>query len=242
MGILQYREVDWDDLGGDARSQDMSWRELLAWCLGFVVLLTFILYLLPLNDLLLSPSELVAKHPRTYAWLNRCDVACEQDVNIEYLALQRQCGALTALYADDRQPQLLSWRLAVDDRASALGCEGFPHELGAIRSSVKQIEQDRGSIVEQTRYEREQLMLDAQAQEIARYEQSLAEGKLLQFVSRIAQDPSDAGRLILTVTPAWDRLPDSQRAQMQDVLWQKWALIHSPSEPTQSRIFLRQQE
>ncbi|MDD3897192.1 MAG: hypothetical protein PHU04_05165 [Candidatus Peribacteraceae bacterium] len=242
MGLLQYREVDWDDLGGDAQPPTMSWREFLAWCSAVLVVFALILFFLPLRDLLLSPGELAAKYPRSYAWLNRCDTSCERDVNIDYLALQRQCSGLVALYSDDRQPRLLSWRLAVDDRASALGCEGFPHELRAIHSSVVQVEQNRGPLLEQARWEREQNMLDAQAQTVTRYEQSLAEGDLLQFVSRIVQDPSDPGIVTLTTAPAWDRLPASQRAQIQDVLWQKWALIHSPTEPEQSRIILNAQE
>ena len=238
MGLLQYREVDWDDLDENVE-QGMSWRELLAWCFALLVFFSLFLHLFPLDDLFLPPGELAAKYPRSHGWLNRCNIACEQEVNTDYLALQRQCSGLAALFADDRQPYLLSWRLAVDDRASSLGCEGFPHELRSIRSSVNQIEQDRGLAVEQNRFEREQRMLDEQAREISRYEQSLAEGRLLQFVGRIVQDPADPGTVTLTLTPAWDRLPETQRAQVQDVLWQKWALIHSPAEPAQSHVLLQ---
>ncbi|MDD5469932.1 MAG: hypothetical protein PHO92_04020 [Candidatus Peribacteraceae bacterium] len=242
MGLLQYREVDWDDLGGDAQPPTMSWREFLVWCSAVLVVFALILFLLPLRDLLLSPDELVAKYPRNYAWLNRCDMGCEQKVNTSYLALQRQCSGLTALFSDDRHPYLLFWRLAVDDRASALGCPGFPQDLRSLRSGARQAGQNSKLLEEKDRGEREQRMLDEEAQKVMRYEQSLAEGGLLQFVSRIVQDPADPGTMILTLVPAWDDLPESQRAQMQDVLWQKWALIYSPADPAQSRVIFKAQE
>ncbi len=242
MGLLQYREVDWDDLGGDEQPQSVSWRKFLVWCFAALFALASILFLLLPGDLRLPPDELAAKYPRSYAWLNRCDMACEQKVNTSYLALQRHCSALDVLFSDHRHPYLFFWRLAVDDRASALGCPGFPRDLRSLRSGAQQAGQTSKSLEEKERGEREQRMLDEQSQKVMRYEQSLAEGRLLQFVSRIVQDPADPGTVTITLAPAWERLPESRRTQMQDVLWQKWAVIYSPANPTQSRAIFRVQE
>ena len=241
MGLLNYREVDWDDIGSDSHASNLSSGEALAWAISLIIIFGFIMYFVPFKDLLITSDELVAKYPRSHEWLNRCDISCEGDINVSYLAEQRTCSALNSLFSDDSHPNLFSWRLAIDDRASAIGCAGFPNDINSLSIVVQQNADGRDAVIEQERLDREQSTLDEKAMEIQLYERSLSEGDLLKFISSVARDSSDLDTVILTTTSAFDDIAIDDYDQIADVIWQKWAVIHSPRNPEQSKIIFKTQ-
>lgn len=241
MGFLNYREVDWDDIGSDSHASNLSWGEALAWAISLIIIFGCLVYFIPFKDILLTSDELVAKYPRSHEWLNRCDLSCEGDINVSYLAEQRTCTALNSLFSDDSHPNLISWRLAIDDRASEIGCAGFPNDINSLSIVVQQNSDDRDAAIEQERLDREQRTLDAKVMEIQRYERSLSEGDLLKFISSVARDSSDMDTVILTTTPAFNDIAINNYDQIADVIWQKWAVIHSPRNPEKSKIIFKAQ-
>jgi len=231
-------ELSWRDLQGSSEPEGMSRADWVGLAILVATLFLGVAALLPVRDLLASPAELAARYPRSPAWLNRCDTACEANVNTAFLDAQRHCGALVQLSADDNRTDLFAWRLAIDDRASALGCHGFPQPLAAIRSGVQAAVAANLQQGESIRKEREAQMQGLAAQELQRFEASLADGGLGAYVTRISRDPADPDLLILTVGPEWFAVPQGRQEQIADVLRQKWAVIHVPGQPTLAEILL----
>jgi hypothetical protein len=230
-------ELSWQDLGeSKASSWEWTWHHTIGAVLIVCTVLSTAVLVLPIRDLLSSPATLALKYTRTPAWLNRCDEACARTLHVAYLDGQQHCSALTQLWQEENHADVLAWRLAIDDRASFLGCPGFPRSLADMRAGVVNDAQDRRDQEESVRFQREQESLDAAVQTVQRYERSLSEGDLSQYVERSAQDPIDRNMLFVTVTTPWLELPRDQRLRITETLWQKWAIISTPADPWESSV------
>jgi hypothetical protein len=231
-------ELSWDDLGDKKEEWHWTMHHTVGAVLICVAIVAAAVLVLPIRDLLSSPAELAEKYPRSPAWLNRCDPGCARRINVSFIENLRSCEGLAKHFNDESRSDLLAWRLAIDDRASSLGCPGFPRTFSSIREGVQIDTSVRLEEEETVRHEREQQALDFAAQEIQRYEQSLQQGGLSQYVDRVIQDPVDRDTLYLTVNNTWHAQPREDRLQLAEVLWQKWAVIHSLLVPTQSSVLL----
>ena len=240
MGVLRYREVQWDDLNAPVKKALMSRMELIAWSVVGITLLVAIIFLLPLEDMRSTPEELLAKYPRTYAWLNRCDERCEGNINVEFLNAQQSCGGLYGLYNENKNSHLLDWRTALDDRLTALNCPGFPRHKEHILQTVSITQEEIDERQKEWKQEQQERIEYEESHQLERYRKSLKDGKLLQFVESIQE--LDEHTLILTVNAAWSRIAHDRRMQMNEVLWQKWATIHSLHAPMRARILLVDEE
>jgi hypothetical protein len=64
---------------------------------------------------------------RSYPWLNRCDIACEQllgAARIEFID-EQTCETLVPMHEVRRAENQAAWDAIIQDKAKSLGCDGF---------------------------------------------------------------------------------------------------------------------
>ncbi len=239
--FVEYNEIKWDDLNKTDKRTALARRvELAGWLIGSILVVGALFSFFPWQDLFLSQSHLEEKYgAQAYAWLNRCDRDCASKVNASYLDAQRSCNALINLSTQENTQYLYEWRLAVDDRATSLGCVGFPQTLEAIHASAAETKKTLAQ-AEQSGRDAEQARLDAEKEQIlTRFKQSVADGQLLHLLDQAVLDSTNQNSLRVTVTEDWFQQSAALQQQVADVLWQKWAAIRSPRNPQQAELQLQ---
>ena len=217
MALLNYREVEWDHLETDVEQGNLARKEMIGWIITIVLLCGAGFLFDPVRNLFLTDEELLRKYARNFAWLNRCDVQCEDLINIQLLDLQRDCRTLNKWFYEEGRREPYSWKLAVDDRATDLGCMGFPKEIEDIDAIQDQQTQEKQEQIVQTRIEREEKL-------------RLKQGQLQTVVEKVEWDPEVNSDLIrVTVTKRWLTMNSQIKDQYAVSIKQKWAQIHSIS-------------
>jgi hypothetical protein len=235
VGNLEYKEVNWDDPDVVKQLGKIHRSSVLAWILGFSFFVLLVAIVALPGRLFLSASDLALQEQRRYNWLNRCDRSCEKGLQLSFLHQQKSCAGLEALYGETVHSRLFYWRLALDDRASSLGCPSFPKPLSQIRAESRQALDAASERRMEHRTEGEEAMRRAQEQVFERYLQSLQEGGLSRFVSSVEQDDF---RVLVVLSDRWEALADTRKQTMADALWQKWASIVSPRNLQKAQITL----
>ena len=242
MGIIRFREINWDDLKESAPIRMFNQSQVHISIAAFVILAIGGLSLFPIGDLFLSQDELAQKYQRTYVWLNRCDMKCESKINVKFLHRQKICSGLMALYKEEHNTHLLEWRTAIDDRATALECLGFPRERTAIYSDTEVSIQMLQRRKDEVRIEKEERFRDQVAMEVQRYKKSLIDGNIDHLIDNAHLDSNDKNTMVITVSDAWLNQSDVQQKRVARVLWEKWANIHSFKNPEVSVVRLNTSE
>jgi hypothetical protein len=237
MGFIDYREVDWDNPGTEQEQQAVAKTEAGGIIILAVLLLLGTLIFEPVRNIFLSEEQLLRKYARRYEWLNRCDEQCEQLVDTSIINLQVHCQTLTRWYYEEGRRDILSWQLAIDDRATFLGCPGFPKEIEEIKRDVAVRAEQVQEQIEEARAEQEIEQRAREAAQPERFAESIRSGALADYVLDL-DHPDGSHQLDILVTAAWETLPERLRRQYAEALWQKWAGIHAPRDFGSARIRL----
>ena len=210
--------------------------EIFIWAIFLIGISILVLVFTPAKDMFLTQQQLLDKYAPLYPWLNRCDMECAGNVDAVYLDLQLHCNGLRALYGESQHSNLYDWRLAIDDRAASLNCAGFPKTLDTIALETRESKNNNYKQLMDSQREKVKKLEDYIAQEIPRFEQSLIAGDLTHLVSRFYQDIHDSDTMIITFTEEWFDLTSKMQNQISVVIWQKWAVLHSPLKFTKANI------
>lgn len=235
MGFINYRDIDWDDLGTEKEQSEIAKSEARGLVIFIVIALGISFMFESVRNILLTDPELLAKYTRTYEWLNRCDPECEKLVNVSLLDLQYNCKGLTNWYYEEGRRDIYSWQLAIDDRATFLGCPGFPKEIEQIKEDTQEREQKIEQQIEETRIEREVAQAKLESEKKQRFFMSLKSSGLGRYVVDV-QYEEGSNSIDIVVSSAWDDIQIKLRRQYAQSMWQKWASYNTPTNPSSSRI------
>jgi hypothetical protein len=172
---------------------------------------------------------------KPYAWLNRCNIQCQKVVNIHHVDQIGSCIGLTNLFNEPQQNFPVDWRLAVDDKASSLGCSGFPKTIEEIESVVQKIAEQTVQVdtkIEQKRQEvREQL-----SKKNERFEESMNEKTLRGYIAQSNQSTARASEMQIVMTANFWRLNPVKQEEILNTVWQKWAVIYDHRNTTETTV------
>lgn len=231
-------EFDWSGEKEKRHEREVRRTEIT----GVIMLVIFVTLIggsfIPFHQLFLSDEEMKKLYTPTFEWLNRCDDTCQANTNPRFLHGITDCDTLTKQYEEHRTNYNIEWRIAVDDRASFVGCPGFPKEMTKITqdgdAAVEAIQERQ----EVARQEKVQIEKDMLSDQMPRYRQSLIEGNVRRFTLKFQQDTVDPETMVVVVSDMWLRQNEYLRRQIAEVLWQKWANIRSPLDPEKVRLML----
>ena len=235
MGLIDYREVDWDHLETTHEQGDVAKTEAAGLVILAIILIGLSFFFEPVRNMFLSDAQLLEKYARRYPWLNRCDLNCEQLVDVTIIDLQYQCQTLTRWYYEEGGRDIYSWQLAIDDRATYLGCPGFPKEIQQIKQDVVVREEKEQARQEEVQAERaaEQRALEVKQQE--RFAENLRSANLSRFVVSL-NHPEGSSTIEITMNANWNQLSSDVRRKYGQSMWQQWVAVYAPSDPRRARI------
>lgn len=234
----EFRELTWQDLDPSNKHVKVGRTEVLGWIIGGLFVVLVFMLMAPVQQMVLSDEQLVAIYTRQYPWLNRCSEECEDLVNTAMLHQQTNCKTLTQWFNMERRKYMLEWRIAIDDRATSLGCSSFPRSMTAIEQSIRRTEVERRQRIAQLKMEKQQEIEAEQAAQIPRFEASMLEGGIRKFVYKFYQDPVDQDIMVMALTEEFFELPYRLQLQVAEVYWKKWASIRNQQEPEFPRLRL----
>ena len=229
MGVIEFKEINWD-LDSIRANPVIRKTEIFIWAIFLIGALILITVFTSVGDMFLTQQQLLNRYTPPYPWLNRCDLDCIENIDTGYLNLQSHCSGLRALYSESQHSNLYDWRLAIDDRATSLSCEGFPKTLDTIATETNESLINNRRELNASQREKVKKLEDYIAHETLRFEQSLQAGDLTHLVYRFYQDLRDRDTMVITVTDEWSGQTLQMQRQVAQAIWQKWAAIHSPLE------------
>jgi hypothetical protein len=240
MGEIHSHIINWEDLETTDQVERISMMELTGWLIALGIVILLLILSVPFRWMVMSDKEIWEVYSgdavRMYPWMNRCDPLCESKVNAGGLNIQTNCNALEKLFREDRSNDLFEWRLAVDDRATSLGCPNFPKDIEEIRKSseedIRKLKEQIKQVQEERRLRREK-EISEQPEHFAR---SLDDGDLLEIISNYYQDTYDENTMVVVANESWYREPCRLQKQIVQVMWQKWVNIRDPIHPNVPRI------
>lgn len=163
-------------------------------------------------------------------WLNRCDPACQSVLNVSHVGRVTSCIGLQNLFEEPQKNYPTEWKLLVDDRATFLGCSGFPktmEEIGASERLAKQQSSVKASAQEQKAEEIRAIVADKQG----RFEESVTESTLRSYIVHSWQSGNNAAEMNIQMSANFIRLPNAKKEQIAGVIWQKWANVYNHQNP-----------
>ncbi len=236
MGEIQFQNINWDNLERDATPEEVKHIEKRGWAMTFAVVLAVLSVGIVVREMMLTQTEILSVYSETIPWVNRCSKACQEQVNIGYLESVDECTALQQLYDQEAENQLLNWRQAVDDRASYMGCAGFPKTQATI-------EEDTRIVLEKQQAQREEAIRvqveetrKHEAAKLPRFEQAVFEGELKKFILQTERDEQNPLLMRVTLKANWFTQKQSLQEQMATVMWQKWVNVAAPRSPESVRL------
>lgn len=233
---MQYSAIQWEDLDTTDAVSRISVTEIIGWLIALVAAIVVIALSIPFQRMVMTEEEIEAKYGRRYNWLNRCNVRCESKVSVGKLHAQLHCTALAKWFDEPRNHSQIEWRLAVDDRATSLGCTGFPKEMSVIRKGAEAMVEKMDDNIDKVTEERKKSSEDLKAQIALRYMQSLQQGKVSHLIQRAYPDIYDDYTMVITIADAWYFQSPRLQKQAAEVLWQKWVNVKDPAYPNKPRI------
>lgn len=232
------QEFDWSGEDEKRHAREVRRTEIMGIALFTILVVGLGAVFIPFNQLFLTEEEMQEMYTPSFEWINRCDEQCILNCNPRFLDTITSCATLAKEYQIERQNYNVDWRIAIDDRASFLGCEGFPKDMDTIladgQAAVAAIEARQRKI----REEKEALQREQESQQSDRFRQSLIDGSIRKYTLKFQQDPSDQDTMIIVVSNTWLRESQFLRRQIAEVFWQKWANIRNPLNTDSVRIRL----
>lgn len=204
-----------------------------------IIIVIGLLALIPFTSFLVSEEELRSAYITEYNWLNQCNANCQSKVDLEFLDKSRNCEALTSLYAQPHDNFAVEWGYAINDRATSLGCPGFPKGQEQVKTETKQVAKVQAEKIDAQQSSRRQKLLEELNSKQPRFATSITDGNLGQYVADSYQDSQNEGTMIIIMTPVWENILQRKRLQLARAIWQKWVNIYNPSSPDSSFIQLR---
>lgn len=226
---IHYREISWQDLEKPSGLKRILPTEIYGWLIAGLLFFSMMLMLAPVQEMFFSDEELQAIYLRSHDWLNRCDQVCEQVVDVAMLAETSNCDRLQEMFTQPRPLDPREWKLAIDDRATSLGCSSFPKSLAFINETVLHAAAEEQEQIEEVTEQRAEGQEQRDSDVVQKFMSGVQQAGLHEYIRQATV--RDGNEYLLEVVlnePAWEKVFNNRRQQYVHVMWSKWVNAKSP--------------
>lgn len=233
-----FGEIEWNAIEDGIVTDELVKKERTFFFYAVIIALGLVA-LIPFTSFLVSEEQLRSTYLEEYDWLNQCNIPCQSKVDLAFLDKSTNCDALTNLYAEPHDNFAIEWGYAINDRATSLGCAGFPKTAEVVVIETKEVAKIQEQKIEAQQSSRRLKLLEELNNKQPRFATSITDGGLRQYVTDSYQDSQNQDIMIIVMTPVWEKILQRKRLQLSRAIWQKWVNINNPSSPNISFIQLR---